>query len=377
MRSVSWLHTADLHLGKPIENWKGSKEEYHIRKEEYRLTFQRMIDRIKEESIPFFFIAGDFLEHGYVTCSLYEYIWEQFSRIPDTWIWIAPGNHDPYRMDSVYRKEKWPHNVHIFGPDWEEHSCSKYDLTVIGRGFSDFHEKERSLPEIKANDRTVLVVHGDLVTKEKKSDYFPILEQELSLLELDYVALGHVHQAYSRILRNEKETFIRYPGSPEALTWKETDERTVTFVEMDQRGRRVEYWPIHTRVYKQHSLQLNGLQTKERLIEKLYEYLEGRDKENYYLIQFTGFISPDWNLKEDLAWVHYKISEMGYQHIYFEDHSLPDVDIEHLRKKSNVIDRFVQMMEEKMDDTNDENEKELLYSAMYKGLEACVREISS
>ena len=25
MRSVSWLHTADLHLGKPIEKWKGIK----------------------------------------------------------------------------------------------------------------------------------------------------------------------------------------------------------------------------------------------------------------------------------------------------------------------------------------------------------------
>ena len=195
MKSISWLHTADLHLGKPIERWKGSKDEYIVRKEEYRETFRRMIRLVEERSIPFLLIAGDFLEHGYVTRSLYEFVWEQFNKIPQTMIWIAPGNHDPYRVDSIYRKEKWPDHVHIFGPKWEEHSCSKYDLTIIGKGFSDFHEREGSLPQVKAKGRTVMVAHGDLLLKKKKSDYFPIFEEELCQLELDYVALGHVHQS--------------------------------------------------------------------------------------------------------------------------------------------------------------------------------------
>jgi len=376
MKSVSWLHTADLHLGKPIENWKGTKEEYLVRKEEYRKTFQRMIRKIEEQSIPFFFIAGDFFEHGYVSRSLYEFIWEQFSRIPQTSIWISPGNHDPYRADSLYCKERWPDNVHIFGPEWEEHSCSEYDLTIIGKGFSDFHEKTCSLPEVRSEGRTIMVVHGELMSKAKKSDYFPIPEQELSRLDLDYVALGHVHQAYSRIFENERNTFVRYPGSPEALSWKETKERTVTIGQIDEKGQQIEYYPIHTRVYEQHCLHLTGLMTKEKLFEQLIELLRDKDQQNYYLIRLEGYIPPDWNLGEDLAWLHYQLSKMGYQHVYFEDRSLPDLDLDSLRKKSNVIACFIQMMEEKME-AADEEEKETIHAAMYKGLEACVRESAS
>lgn len=376
MKSVSWLHTADLHLGKPIENWKGSKEEYLLRKEEYRETFRKIINRIKEQSIPFLFIAGDFLEHGYVTRSLYEYVWEQLARISNTRIWIAPGNHDPYRIDSIYRKEKWPDNVHIFGTEWEEHACSKYDLTIIGKGFSDFHERERSLPKVKTKGRTIMIVHGDLLSREKKSDYFPILEQELNRLELDYVALGHVHQAYSQVLKNDRNTFVRYPGSPEALSWKETNERTVTIGKIDDEGQTIEFFPIHTRIYEQLHLQLNGLLTKEKIYHQLYDVLQNKDKEDYYLIQLTGLISPNWDLKDDLSWIQYKLNEIGFKHIYFEDHSLPDLDIEQLRKKSNVIARFIQLMEEKIKDV-DPKEQEMVHLALYKGLEACVRVTTS
>lgn len=376
MRSVSWLHTADLHLGKPIEKWKGTKEEYLIRKEEYRQTFQRMIEKIQEESIPFFFIAGDFFEHGYVTRSLYEFLWEQFSKIPQTMIWISPGNHDPYRADSIYRKESWPDNVHIFGTKWEEHFFPDYGLTIVGKGFSDFHEKKGSLPKVNHQERAILVVHGELMAKEKKSDYFPILEEELSRLELDYVALGHVHQAYSRVLENERKTFVRYPGSPEALSWKETNARTVTIGKMDGEDRQIEYCPIHTRTYEQTSIQLNGMMTKEKILEQLLEIFRQKDHMNYYLIRLEGFISPDWNLEEDLTWLQYQLKRVGYQRVYFENHSLPDLDLESLRKKSHVIACFIQMMEEKMIAASEE-EKQIICSAMYKGLEACVRETAS
>ena len=376
MEPVSWLHTADLHLGKPIENWKGSKEEYLIRKEEYRQTFQRMIRKIEQQSIPFFFIAGDFFEHGYVSRSLYEFIWEQFSKIPQTMIMISPGNHDPYRADSIYRKERWPDHVHVFGTKWEEHHFSEYGLTIVGKGFADFHEKKGSLPDVKCGERTIMVVHGELMSREKKSDYFPILEPELSRLEIDYVALGHVHQAESRVLKNKKKTFVRYPGSPEALSWKETGARTVTFGKIDEEGQKIDDCPIHTRIYEQHRIQLNGLMTKEKIHEQLLEILRDKDPMSYYFVRLEGFISPDWDLSEDQSWLQVELKKSGYQHVYIEDHTLPDLDLEGLRRKSNVIACFIQMMEEKMEAV-DEEEKELICSAMYKGLEACVRETTS
>lgn len=369
MKDVSWIHTADLHLGKPMEHWRGTKEEYIKRKEEYRATFQRMIDLIESRSIPFLFISGDFLEHGYVSRSLWEFILDQFARIPGTEVWIAPGNHDPYRADSIYMKEKWPDHVHIFQSRWESHTYTDYDLQIVGKGFADFHEKERSLPKIGNEGRKIMVVHGDLATNRKKSDYFPIWEEELSALELDYVALGHIHQAFTRILDNERKTLVRYPGSPEALSWKETKERTITIGKIDDQGRNVEVFPIQTKTYEQHVIQLTNLFTKEQVLDTLLTELASEDKNSYHLLRLKGRIQPGWRFAEEIPWIVMQLQVHGFKHIYIEDHLLPDFDLERLKRKSNVMACFISMMEEKMAAADDE-EKEKIHAALYKGLEA-------
>lgn len=376
MKTVSWLHTADLHLGKPMEHWKGSKEEYFQRKEEYRKTFQRMIDLVEKRSIPFLFISGDFLEHGYISRSLWEFVQEQFSRISNTEIWIAPGNHDPYRSDSIYLKEKWPDHVHIFQDQWETHSYSSYDLQIVGRGFADFHEKNRSLPEVKKEGRKIMVVHGEFSTTQKKSDYFPIWEEELRKLELDYVALGHIHQAYSYTSNNERKTLIRYPGSPEALSWKETEERTVTLGQLDEQGRKIDIYPIHSKTYEKHVVQLQGESTKEQVLKQIVDQLQTSHPQSYHLLRLKGRIAPDWDFEEDVSWLIWQLHKLGFMHVYIEDHLFPDFDLETLKKKSNVMAKFIQIMEERMEIAN-ENQKKLIQAALYKGLEAIhAREIS-
>jgi DNA repair protein SbcD/Mre11 len=369
MREVSWMHTADLHLGKPIEHWRGTEEEYIKRKEEYRETFQRMIKIVQQRKLPFLFIAGDFLEHGYVSRSLLDFVLEQFARIPETEVWIAPGNHDPYRGDSVYAKETWPDHVHIFGGKWETHTYREYDLQIVGKGFADFHEKQWSRPTLADSERKIMVVHGDLVTKRKKSDYFPIWQEALVDLELDYVALGHIHQAFSRVLDNERQTLLRYPGSPEALSWKETQARTCTIGQITHDPCEIEIEPIHTKTYEQHTVELLGFDTKEKALAKLLQQLEAYDRDGYHLLRLQGRVSPDWRFAEDIPWLIMQLQENGFQHVYVENQLLPDFDLDSLKRKSFVLARFIQMMEDKMM-TADKAERHKIHIALYKGLEA-------
>ena len=42
-----------------------------------------------------------------------NFLVEQFRRFPGR-VFIAPGNHDPYKPDALYRHIDWPTNVHIF-----------------------------------------------------------------------------------------------------------------------------------------------------------------------------------------------------------------------------------------------------------------------
>lgn len=367
MKAVSWMHTADLHLGKPLEHWRGSKEEYMLRKEEYRQTFQRIIQLVKEREIPFLFIAGDFLEHGYVSRSLWDFIQEQLEQIPNTAIFISPGNHDPYRIDSVYRKEKWPDHVHIFGTEWETHTAN--NLQIVGRGFADFHDKEPSLPSVNDAARKIMIVHGELCAKPKKSDYFPICEQSLAALELNYVAMGHIHQSYQRTLSNERETIVRYAGSPEALSWKETKGRTVTIGHLHDHTVELELIPIHTKTYEKHEIELQGVVSKEQVLAELSTQLQAYSPDSYHLIRLTGRIAPGWNFAEEISWIVYEMYQQGFGHVYLEEQLLPDFDLDYLRKQSNFTGRFIDMMEKRLNES-EEDAKERVRAALYKGLEA-------
>lgn len=247
VKSFTFIHTADLHLDKPVEGWRGSREQLLARREEFRRTFERIVDLVKQRQADFLFIAGDLLEHRYSGRPTVRFLMDKLEEISQTTVLIAPGNHDPYRPDSWYRTERWPDHVHIFSAQWEHLFYPEYNLHLYGKGFADYEESDPSLPEIRKGDgKRIMVVHGTLTEREESSPYFPLHREALTELELDYVALGHIHQPSTTRLSNERQTIVRYPGSPEAVRWKETGVRTVTVGTVDENGLEVETVPVHT-----------------------------------------------------------------------------------------------------------------------------------
>ena len=75
---------------------------------------------IKENDIKYLFIAGDLYEQKYIKKSTIEYINNLFKEIPETKIFISPGNHDPLLKNSYYNNFLWNNNVHIFKPEFQK-----------------------------------------------------------------------------------------------------------------------------------------------------------------------------------------------------------------------------------------------------------------
>ncbi|MEN9405761.1 MAG: hypothetical protein RLZ12_45, partial [Bacillota bacterium] len=226
-KNITWLHTADLHLGQPVKGaFLSDPMLARQRMTDYLSTFERIIKMAQLHSPSFLFIAGDFLEHGYVNDTLLNFIKDLFQAIPFTQIFIAPGNHDPYRLDSCYRWESWPTNVHIFQDKWETHHFG--DLTICGRGFSDFIEPKFIPPPDILNKYKFMVVHGTFIKNHETTDYFPLPAPLLTTLNYNYIAAGHIHKQDACRLKNSCRTLFNYPGSPEALNWKELGSRYIT-----------------------------------------------------------------------------------------------------------------------------------------------------
>ncbi|WP_044642250.1 metallophosphoesterase family protein [Risungbinella massiliensis] len=374
METVPFLHTADLHLDEPVKGWKGSQEDLWRRHEEHRNTFRKIVDLVQERNLPFLLIAGDFLEHGYASHQTVEFVMDQFARIPQTKVLISPGNHDPYKDGSWYKKPIWPEHVHIFSSKWEKHRFSEWNLEIHGKGFSDFAERDGSLPEFEDSPyHKLMLVHGEFQKKSMKSDYFPIQEKELAALNYDYVALGHIHKTSQYDLANERNTIVRYPGSPEALNWKELGERTVTIGEISSKGIQTEIIPIHTRRYLLQEINVDDCTTREKLLERILQNSHLECKNSYITIRLVGRRYPDLPVGEERGWLLEQIRSAGYRDLYLEDETIPDFDLERLKRKDRLICAFIEKMESRMDQVQQPKQQELIQKALYKGLEALIQ----
>ncbi|OYD08879.1 metallophosphoesterase family protein [Paludifilum halophilum] len=369
MKPFTLIHTADLHLDLPVSGWKGSEEQLMVRRDEYRRTFSRILELAKRREAAFLLIAGDFLEHDTVSRPTVEWVIEEFRRIPDTRVLIAPGNHDPYRSDSFYQSVPWPEHVHIFSGRWEDHYFPDYNLRVYGKGFADFEERESRLPGVDpADERRVMVAHATYGPRTEKSSYFPLSREEIHPLEMDYVALGHIHQPSTDRLDNQRRTLVRYPGSPEALRWKETGERTVSLVTFDEKGVHLETEAVQTRRYEVDFVDMTGCRTPEEAVRRiLNRFPEPSARSVYRRLHLKGRCPRDLSLNGE--WISLQLVKEGFLYVECLDETVPDFDLDRLRAEDGLVGTFIRRMDERAAKADGE-EKKLLERALYKGLDA-------
>ncbi len=207
---MRFIHMADMHFDSPFTVLATKKGLGNKRRLEQREVFKRTINYIKEENIPFLFISGDLYEHKYIRESTIEYINNLFKEIPNTQIFIAPGNHDPFIKNSFYNNFNWNDNVCIFNSEIKTIEFENID--IYGVGFSDFYCTNSGIENIKIKDKNkinILITHGSLdSSKTLDVQYNPINSSKLKEIGFDYVALGHIHKQ----IINTEFNFV-YPGS--------------------------------------------------------------------------------------------------------------------------------------------------------------------
>lgn len=215
---MKFIHIADLHLDTPLVSLRNNRDLIKKRRTEQRQVFSDIINKIKAENIEYLFISGDLFEQKFVEKSTIDFLISNFELIPNTKIFISPGNHDPYIKSSPYQTFEWPENVTIF--TGEVGMFSFEDINVYGIGFTDYEFSSDEISKIQIEDEdkiNVLVVHGTLDGASKK--YLDIKSKDLE--KFDYVALGHIHE------RKVDGSNIVYPGSLLSIGFDELGEHGI------------------------------------------------------------------------------------------------------------------------------------------------------
>ena len=193
---MKFVHIADMHFDTPFRMLSDRADLGEIRRLDQRKSFKKMIEYIKQNEIPYLFIAGDLYDEQYIRESTIKYINDLFKEIPNTKIYITPGNHDPYIKNSYYETFHWNENVKIFTGKVEKVENEEFNL--YGYGFEDFYCSNSKIEDIKLENKeklNILLTHANLDGSDKTGrDYNNLSSKELKEIGFDYIAIGHIHK---------------------------------------------------------------------------------------------------------------------------------------------------------------------------------------
>jgi len=334
---MKFIHIADMHFDATFQLLNSKNNIGDIRRLDQRQIFEKIIETIKKEDIPYLFIAGDLYEHKTIRQSTIEYINNKFKEIPNTQIFISPGNHDPYLKNSYYDTYKWSSNVYIFKNNVEKIETEFAD--IYGFGFTDFNCNGIQLDNVKienTNKINILLTHGTLDGSNQAEElYNPLSGSKLKSIGFNYIALGHIHKTNYK----ENNTMI-YPGSTMSMGFDEIGEHGIIKGEIIKNQVQIEFIKMDEKNFVEKQINITQINSQEELIENI-DNLELKQNE-FYKIILIGQKNFEINIYNIIKII--KPENI----IKIKDKTKKSYSLEKLQKENNLKGLFIKNMVEKL-----------------------------
>ena len=356
---MKFIHIADMHFDVPFTVLNRRNNLGEQRRLEQRDTFKKIIEYIKENNIDYLFIAGDLYEHEYIRKTTIEHINNLFKEIPNTKIYITPGNHDPLVNNSMYKTFSWNENVHIFGSTIER--IKMEDCDIYGCGFDNFYLRDSGIEEIEIKNKekiNILITHATLNGGTiEDMEYNPLNKNRLKELGFDYIALGHIHKLDYNTEENQR---IVYPGSTISMGFDELGKHGAILGELTKENIQLEFLPFDLKEFEELKLDISEVTSKEELIEKINNL--NLEENKYYKIILIG--NRNFEINKNYLFKYILKENI----IKIKNETKIEINLEELAKQNNLKGLFVQEILEEMNKNN--YDKKILESVLEIGLEA-------
>ncbi|MBN1113807.1 MAG: DNA repair exonuclease [Oligoflexia bacterium] len=237
---VSFIQTSDLHLGASFA-FLGDKA--RGKRQKQLEVWDNIIDICVTEKVDFLLIAGDLFDSNKIENEILDTVGAGLRRLKENGIEtvIIPGTHDPFIAGrGVLGDPRVFINARILADSRNRYKFKNREgqnITVYGFGYEAGTPPSVMLDKIKRDDEDgvhIGALHCSLIQNPDwnyRSVDFPVTEEMLAGLGLDYIALGHYHD-YSEIIFRGK-IIAAYAGSPEGVKTTETDARHILKIEID------------------------------------------------------------------------------------------------------------------------------------------------
>lgn len=331
---TDFIHTGDIHLGSKFKTTSFGADKGRRRREELWSTFKRLITYAVDNQIRIFLIAGDLYEADFFTRRDMLRLSELLKTASDVKFIIVEGNHDmtPEHLQGW----AWSENVKVLkGSSSTKVIFEEVGVAIHGIGWEKAMDTQSLLNSaVKVEGMyNILMLHGDALGN---SNYMPISKNSLAELEMDYIALGHIHKPMF-ISEN-----IAYCGSLEGLDFGEPGDRGFIHGRLGEKNT-FEFIPFSDRRFHVIKFELKGDMTLSEIIDSVISKIKKGHADDFYRLILTG-IAPMQFTKESLK------NELEYEcyHLEIIDETVPDFDLEELLEIhcDNIIGSFIRSFSE-------------------------------
>ncbi|MFW6251955.1 MAG: metallophosphoesterase family protein [Halanaerobium sp.] len=287
---IKFIHTADVHLAKELSyNGLGDDNFNKLFSSADKKAFKNLVDFAVKEEVDFILIAGDLYDREARSVKASRFFLNQAQLLNEEGIsiFLISGNHDPAGVEKEVFE--LPKNVHYFSSEevevLEYKKEGKLAARIIGQSYRQKFESRTMYNFYTAPDSSVFniaLLHTAL-TKDTNR-YVPVSKSDLlTKKEIDYWALGHLHQ-YQRL---NEEPAVFYPGTLQGHNISEEGAKGAILVEVDSNLKSSEkFVPLAPVIYRQLEINLaeedlkNISQLQRLLREKIEELREKISRQN-------------------------------------------------------------------------------------------------
>ncbi len=253
-KKVRFIHAADLHLDTPFLGLADVPDDLfeEIRQSTFK-SFDRLIKEAINHKVDFILLVGDLFDNEKQSLKAQVHLKKGFLKLAqhDIKVYLSYGNHD-FVSGNTYPID-FPENVYQFTSEevkafpYYKNTCHLADIY----GFSYINQSltQRKINEYKIESKDVInigMLHGALDGERAHSPYAPFSLTEIKESQMDYWALGHVHE---RKVINETPLAI-YPGNIQGRHKNEQGSRGCYLVEIEGQQVSKRFIPLHSLTFK-------------------------------------------------------------------------------------------------------------------------------
>ena len=386
MPSARFLQISDLHLGAPLGWLPGSQR--RARRRDQQRALERAVALAVERGVDAILLPGDLFDREGVDAETIAFAVHAFGVPGCPPVLIAPGNHDPCFEASPYwsarllraRGWAWPEHVHVFtSARFTARPLDGKPVTVWGRCFSaGVSSTERPLDPaaLPALDRAEERIHVALFHGSREGACppgqkltAPFSDDEAAAAPFDYVAVGHYH-----VPSPPDSGRLAYAGSAVALDATETGAHGARLVAVvrDQAGVRIEseLVPLDERRVHQVALDVSGAVSGDAIDRRIEQALAeaGVTERDIATVRVRGRIARGVRWSPESA----EIDPSPFCLRLEAGAVRPDHDLDGYRREAprTSEDRFARALLERLDAATHPEERALVESALYYGLDA-------